>query len=1132
MTAERRELPYLRLVEPTDRPAPQSRTPSWDGTGSQHSLFSDADGQTLGFIEVSEMEPSTLLNLLHEARPRYIFDLRQVPDFTKGKLSRRAVFSLFENLGITYFDVAGYLGAKSPRDTAFNPRLLIPNIMENLVVRPTSLSGPALFFLDPEHMTEPFIEAVAIELPAQDSRGWRIAIWQISKEVLHSEHKRDIVFISHANPQDNDIARWFASRLVLLGYKVWTDITRLVGGELFWDTIEDIIRHRAARVVVLLSEKGHQKPGVLDEINIAVSVERRMKLDGFVIPVRIDDLPFGDIRANIARKNIIDGSGDLNVALRDIFAALEAADVPRSLASVPSDLGRLTETFGERGQSPNPAQWDRLIHNQIRISAWPKALRKYNAPRLGSSTQGPEFVALASGPGGAFSFATLHEIEEATKLRGSISRSGEIVTSAVLAREIGQILRDNPHDLSRALTSLTRSAWDEACRRKGLLPYVLANNNLCWFPSNGFNPNNRVSLRDANSKTRQRSLVGSSKKKKVYWHFGIEAKVVIGDHSLRLKPHVIFTEDGVRPIDSISKQHSLRRSFCRNWWNDRWRDLLMAILHFLADGNETWDLPVSPSERIVVTGKLTSTDVGLSSMIGLIDEPPIDVGFDQKVLDPRKGLALFGPVKFDRNPKEIRIGVVGTSEGLDLFRQWCAKFKKPVQLRAEQLAKGEVAFPGFGAAFAAQWPPSAAIALAISRNDLLNTIRIRDRHQAVYKAVDIFVAGIEKATREDDPLVDIWFVVIPDEVYLYGRPNAHVPSAISIAPVSAVNKKVARRFSSVAPSLFDEDNQAAKIYEHHADFHHQLKSRLLKSGSVTQIFRESSIQQSLNPIDGVPEEDDEDVDQKSNTASLTRRMQSPSDVAWNIGTASFFKAGGRPWRVATARPGVCYVGLIFKHDELGDKRHACCGAQLFLDSGEGIVFKGTPGPWYSPDTKQFHLTSFAAETLMSKVIEAFKSIHSIVPREIFVHGRTRFSDQELNGFADACAGKSEITGVRITRTNDYKLFGSGDLPVRRGTYQKLTNRVGLIWTSGFVNALNTYQGRETPNPLRVELCGQSKVPLDTVLRDIMTLTKMNFNTAVFADGYPVTMRFADAIGDVLMATGDREVPPLPFRHYI
>ena len=56
--------------------------------------------------------------------------------------------------------------------------------------------------------------------------------------------------------------------------------------------------------------------------------------------------------------------------------------------------------------------------------------------------------------------------------------------------------------------------------------------------------------------------------------------------------------------------------------------------------------------------------------------------------------------------------------------------------------------------------------------------------------------------------------------------------------------------------------------------------------------------------------------------------------------------------------------------------------------------------------------------------------------------------------------------------------------------------------------------------------------LDSVLTDILGLTKVNFNACLFADGLPVTLRFADAVGEILTAAPSADGTPLPFRHYI
>ena len=45
----------------------------------------------------------------------------------------------------------------------------------------------------------------------------------------------------------------------------------------------------------------------------------------------------------------------------------------------------------------------------------------------------------------------------------------------------------------------------------------------------------------------------------------------------------------------------------------------------------------------------------------------------------------------------------------------------------------------------------------------------------------------------------------------------------------------------------------------------------------------------------------------------------------------------------------------------------------------------------------------------------------------------------------------------------------------------------------------------------------------------MALTKLNYNACRFSDGDPVTIRFADAVGEILTAGPIGRFPPLPFK---
>jgi hypothetical protein len=53
-----------------------------------------------------------------------------------------------------------------------------------------------------------------------------------------------------------------------------------------------------------------------------------------------------------------------------------------------------------------------------------------------------------------------------------------------------------------------------------------------------------------------------------------------------------------------------------------------------------------------------------------------------------------------------------------------------------------------------------------------------------------------------------------------------------------------------------------------------------------------------------------------------------------------------------------------------------------------------------------------------------------------------------------------------------------------------------------------------------------------VLKDILALTKLNYNACLFGDGAPVTLRFADSVAEILTAGPRAGEPPLPFTFYI
>jgi len=135
---------------------------------------------------------------------------------------------------------------------------------------------------------------------------------------------RNLLFVSHANPEDNIFSRWLAPQLAKEGYGVWCDQTRLLGGEDFWADIEEAIRKHTCRLLYVLSAASNHKPGPLQELHVAQTVARREGLDDFVISLRVDDtLAHSDINIQLARINAIDFRAGWAIGLRTLLKKLQ-----------------------------------------------------------------------------------------------------------------------------------------------------------------------------------------------------------------------------------------------------------------------------------------------------------------------------------------------------------------------------------------------------------------------------------------------------------------------------------------------------------------------------------------------------------------------------------------------------------------------------------------------------------------------------------------------------------------------------------------------------------------------------------------------------------------------------------------
>jgi hypothetical protein len=497
----------------------------------------------------------------------------------------------------------------------------------------------------------------------------------------------------------------------------------------------------------------------------------------------------------------------------------------------------------------------------------------------------------------------------------------------------------------------------------------------------------------------------------------------------------------------------------------------------------------------------------MSESISVLPEPELEFGLDQSAISPHDGLALYGPYDSARphHPATLSYGLVGTEEGIDAARRFFSVLEGPIQ-NPPKKDRLWPQFPGFEAAFGAALPEGPSLAALVDRSELELASRHVERHERAAGVVDRYIRAIEGLASRDERVQTV-VCVVPDFVHARCRPESHVEDGVG-ERISLRERNAAK---SGQGSLFGGADP--RIYQMSEDFRRQLKARVMKLDMPVQIIRESTLAV-------VPPADHRGA----------RTLTPLSDRAWNLGVALYYKAGAKPWRIRSARRGVCYVGLAYRRQGRTGNT-ACCAAQLFVDSGDGVVFRGRFGPWWSEERRECHLKKDAAAELLAGVLETYRQNYSDPIEEIFLHCRSGVDREEWEGFRSAVPSGVRLVAVRVRPDDRVRLLRDGRLPVLRGTMWRLNSRRAYLWGSGYKERLATYDGAEIPIPLAIEVQRGDANVLD-VAADLFGLTKLNYNACRLGESEPVTIKFSDQVGEILVSNPKVEQPKPHFRFYI
>jgi len=258
-----------------------------------------------------------------------------------------------------------------------------------------------------------------------------------------------------------------------------------------------------------------------------------------------------------------------------------------------------------------------------------------------------------------------------------------------------------------------------------------------------------------------------------------------------------------------------------------------------------------------------------------------------------------------------------------------------------------------------EWPTAPTATIILGDDQIDSSLAISNLKERTYSIVSLYLDRIQNYINDEETAIDIWYVVVPNKVLSLCRPKSNSGKA-------TYDKKRIELFNSGQISLFEEENedisQFVTMYESDSDFHDQLKARAIfnRISCPIQVMLESTLR--FCPKDNPNEEYSDDM---------------KAHLAWTHSSSLYYKMGYLPWKLDAVRDGVCYVGLVFKklQDSAKKKGFACSAAQMFLDSGDGVVFRGNIGPWISKNEKTFHLDRQSAKDLLSIAISSYQQKH-------------------------------------------------------------------------------------------------------------------------------------------------------------
>lgn len=500
--------------------------------------------------------------------------------------------------------------------------------------------------------------------------------------------------------------------------------------------------------------------------------------------------------------------------------------------------------------------------------------------------------------------------------------------------------------------------------------------------------------------------------------------------------------------------------------------------------------------------------MNLNIRIECLPEPKLFFGSNEAGVEPRRVMAKHGAV--DKSaPKELRLGIVGPTAEVQIARAWLPRLNR-MSIAREKSARRYPNWPGAQQALGVTF---------VIEDRFVRTVDEEKLNLAMYRSspsekfddlLELFDAKIQGFFGDARP--DCIIVCLPDELADMRISNPRLSTSERAALERLQREEEQEQMSLFQPT--PEELKAAEELRTQAEdllfrtFYRALKAKIMthQNPVPVQVMRRDTF---LRP-------DDEG--------------QSYATRAWNLAISLFYKSGHEPWRPADLPTNTCFIGISFHHLKRreGDVVYASV-AQAFSNEIEPFALKGSLVPHDQRRDRQPYLTDVQAASLMTDVLDKYEALAGMLPTRVVVHKTSTYQPEEGKGFRSAAEARVSACDLVWMRSTAFRLIRKGMQEPWRGTLCNVGDE-SYLFTMGYVSWWDEYPGPHIPAPLEIGSCGSTD--MRERARELLALTKMNWNSSEGLGRYPITISFARKVGMLMTELSDSQTPNPSYRFYM